>query len=297
MFEEMRYKAGAVEINYAQGPPSGPPLVLLHGGGDRWQTFVPIMPGLAARWQLFALDLRGHGLSGRLAPHYRPEEIATDVIAFVKDQLGQPATLFGHSLGGWVALLAAVKLGNQVRALILGDPPLDIDRFIAYEGSPGRLILWRALREACGAGLSIHDLALRLADIPIYLPGNEEPVRYGDLPGVDPLHLRTWAATLGRVDPDVALYHASGRIDEYVQNLQLESTLAALACPTLIIQANPNSGGRLRDADVQRALEILVDGLSVKLGSVGHDLGLGDWDTVPLLRTLVSYLDYIAEPR
>ena len=53
MIEEKRFQAGPVEISYAVGPP----LLLLHGGGDRWQNFLPLMPTPAARWQLFALDL------------------------------------------------------------------------------------------------------------------------------------------------------------------------------------------------------------------------------------------------
>ena len=32
-------------------------------------------------------------------------------------------------------------------------------------------------------------------------------------------HLLDWAETLSHVDPDVIMYHAEGRIDEYVQNL------------------------------------------------------------------------------
>jgi hypothetical protein len=31
------FATGEVRINYAEGPPSGPPFVLLHGGAARWQ--------------------------------------------------------------------------------------------------------------------------------------------------------------------------------------------------------------------------------------------------------------------
>ena len=36
MLKEKKFDTGVVEINYAEGPNAGTPLVLLHGGGDRW---------------------------------------------------------------------------------------------------------------------------------------------------------------------------------------------------------------------------------------------------------------------
>jgi hypothetical protein len=35
--KECQFDAGVVTINYAEGPPSGPPFVLLHGGSSRWR--------------------------------------------------------------------------------------------------------------------------------------------------------------------------------------------------------------------------------------------------------------------
>jgi hypothetical protein len=43
MLKEQTFDTGTVTINYAEGPPSGSPLVLLHSGGDRWQSFLPIL--------------------------------------------------------------------------------------------------------------------------------------------------------------------------------------------------------------------------------------------------------------
>ena len=48
MLREQTFDANGVTINYAEGLASAPPLVLLHGGGDRWQHCLPIIPALAS---------------------------------------------------------------------------------------------------------------------------------------------------------------------------------------------------------------------------------------------------------
>jgi pimeloyl-ACP methyl ester carboxylesterase len=76
MLQEKRFDTGTVTLKYAEGPPAGPPLVLLHGGGDRWQQFQPLMPGLMAHRHVYALDMRGHGKSGR---HVKIEGVGHDL--------------------------------------------------------------------------------------------------------------------------------------------------------------------------------------------------------------------------
>lgn len=63
MLQEKTFNTGEVTLNYAEGDPTGPPLVLLHGFTDRWQTYQPIITPLYQSWYIYALDLRGHGKS------------------------------------------------------------------------------------------------------------------------------------------------------------------------------------------------------------------------------------------
>ena len=41
---ERLFNTGAVEINYAEGPDNGSPLVLIHGLASRWQNWYSVIP-------------------------------------------------------------------------------------------------------------------------------------------------------------------------------------------------------------------------------------------------------------
>jgi pimeloyl-ACP methyl ester carboxylesterase len=273
MLKEKIYNTGIVEINYAEGPKSGPPLVLLHGGGDRWQGFLPIIPSLILRWHVYALDLRGHGKSGRVPGKYRPDHYLEDVVSFLDLQLDEPGILFGSSLGGWIALLAAAQLDDKVRGLILGDPPLNLERFLSYESSEERIAMWRNLHKMAASGLTKLELASALADAPLSGEAREQ------------------AKTLSMVDPDVIQYHAEGRLEEYVEKVDLEGALQKVSCPVLLIQGDPSQGGIVSDEDVGKALGLLTDGVHVILKGTGHNLGLDTWEVNQLLRAISGFLE------
>ncbi|MFC2065054.1 alpha/beta fold hydrolase [Chloroflexota bacterium] len=281
ILQEHLFNTGEVSINYGEGPPSGPPLVLLHGGGNRWQSFLPIIPGLAKRWHVYALDLRGHGRSDRVPGQqgqpgsYRPEHYAADVFAFCESRVSEPAVLFGHSRSGWVALLAGAKLGEKLRGLILGDPPLDIDRFIEIESSDERVAMWRAMRELLSVKMSVLEMAAALAAT-------------SDL---DSVQLHDWAETLSQVDPDVIFHHAEKRLIEYVENIDLDRAFGLINSPTLVLQGDPAEDGLIADGDVEHILSLLPDGLHVKLEGAGHDLGLSKEKASPLLPTVKDFLE------
>ena len=118
---EQTFDTGEVRLNYAEGPANGPPLVLLHGLGRRWQIFMPLIPALSLRWRLFVPDLRGHGKSGRVPRGYRGPDYSEDITRFLRERVPEPAVLFGHSLGGLLAMWVASHNPELVRALILGD--------------------------------------------------------------------------------------------------------------------------------------------------------------------------------
>jgi pimeloyl-ACP methyl ester carboxylesterase len=97
---------------------AGRPLILLHGGLGSGEMFGPVMPQLAERHQVVAVDLQGHG---RTADIDRPIDIRlmADDIAALIDHLGlDKPDVVGYSLGGGVALQVAVRHPLQMRRLV-----------------------------------------------------------------------------------------------------------------------------------------------------------------------------------
>ena len=97
---------------------AGRPLILLHGGLGSGEMFGPILPALAERHQVIAVDLQGHG---RTADIDRPIDIrlmADDIAALIDHLALDRPDLVGYSLGGGVALQTAVKYPDKVRRLV-----------------------------------------------------------------------------------------------------------------------------------------------------------------------------------
>jgi pimeloyl-ACP methyl ester carboxylesterase len=119
MLEENTYHTGEVDLNYVKSPDNGPPLVLLHGLTGRWQIFIPILPYLVLRHTVYAVDLRGHGKSGRVSGRYRCRDYGEDIAAFLKGRIAEAAIVHGFSTGGLVAAYLAAQHPELVSALIL----------------------------------------------------------------------------------------------------------------------------------------------------------------------------------
>ncbi|MFI1194006.1 alpha/beta fold hydrolase [Micromonospora sp. NPDC020750] len=102
---------------------SGRPLVLLHGGYGAVEMFAPILPALAGRRRVVAVDLQGHGRTADVDRPLRYESMADDVAALIR-HLGLGETdVLGYSLGGGVALRAAIQHPDLVRRLVVVSAP------------------------------------------------------------------------------------------------------------------------------------------------------------------------------
>jgi pimeloyl-ACP methyl ester carboxylesterase len=119
VFRDVSLPTG-VRLRYADvGPPSGRPLLLLHGYSDSWFSFSPILDLVSPELRLIVPDQRGHGESDRPIGGYTAEGFATDAIALLEALGIESATVVGHSMGSFAAQRIATLAPERVDTLVL----------------------------------------------------------------------------------------------------------------------------------------------------------------------------------
>ncbi|KPL06837.1 hypothetical protein AMJ86_07005 [bacterium SM23_57] len=290
MIVERSFNTGIVKLNYAEGPPAGPPLVLLHGVPGRWQEFLPLVPNLILQWHVFAIDFRGQGKSGRVPGGYLSKYYVEDVKEFLQQQFDEPTILFGLSAGGMVALGVAAQVPELVRGIIVGDSPIDMNQLVSWMTSERFKYFFNTLKSIAVSSQSLAEIEKELASIPIQINGQAKPIRYADSPGIDFLHIQQLAITLSQMDPRVLEYHAEGRASAFLEGFDLDEILKKIPCPVLLLQGNPASGGMMTDEAVLHVRSIVQNVMHVLIKTAGHDLGLANWEVAPLMRAVTSFL-------
>ena len=157
-------RARGLDFHVAEAGAGEDVVLCLHGWPQHWYEWRHLMPALADRHRVLALDLRGFGASDAPRRGYEKENMASDVLA-VLDALGlERVKLVGHDWGGWIGFLLCLR------------EPRRFERFLALNIVPPwidvRAVLGRAWRFsyqgvilAPGLGYSLHrrgDLVRRV---------------------------------------------------------------------------------------------------------------------------------------
>jgi pimeloyl-ACP methyl ester carboxylesterase len=148
-------EARGLRFHYAEAGSGEDVVLCLHGWPQHWYEWRHLMPALADRYRVIALDLRGFGWSDAPPEGYEKENMADDVFA-VLDALGiERVKLVGHDWGGWIGFLMALREPQRIeRYLALNIlPPWTSMRAIAPH-------LWRFWYQwlilAPGLGYRLH---------------------------------------------------------------------------------------------------------------------------------------------
>jgi pimeloyl-ACP methyl ester carboxylesterase len=167
-FRERRFDTGEVTLNYVEGPNNGAPLVLIPAQTGTWESYQRVLVPLSRRFQVFAVDVRGHGRSSWTTGDYSWNSVGRDLESFLRHVVRRPAIVSGNSSGGLIALWLAANARDCVSGIVIEDAPLfsaewprfrDRDRFV-YQG---------LVRAVAALGRPDRDLA-------DYFRGTELPV-------------------------------------------------------------------------------------------------------------------------
>lgn len=198
---------------------AGAPLVLLHGIGSSRHAWEPVIPALAERFDVLAVDLPGFGdsepLPAQVEPH--PAALAASVASWL-DGLGITGPhIAGNSLGGWVALELASR--RPVASLALLSPAgLWRGRTPLYERVSLRITRWFA-RHA--TELLCHLMRYRLARIVAFAQTHGQPSR------LSPDYARTAVRSMGHCPGFEAVMHAAEH--------QCFVSGSAIECPVTVV--------------------------------------------------------------
>lgn len=276
-FSEHRFNTGEIQMNYVAGPNNGPALLLIPAQTGIWESYQKVMIPLSKKFQVYVVDIRGHGGSDWTTGDYSWASVGRDMTAFMKQIVKRPALISGNSSGGVIALWMAANIPEWVSGIIFEDAPIfsvemprfrDQDRFV-YQGL-------KHLVE------NIGDPKNR--DLADYFRGQELPVNEGrrvkripdwfvsilsklirryekahpgqpvDI-GYFPFTLRILIKSISTFDPDFSRAFVDGR---FYEGLDHAEALARVKCPLLILHANwfrhPKFGlvGAMDDQDATR---------------------------------------------
>lgn len=133
--EDRFFDSDGIRIRY-QVWGKGPPVILIHGFGESLESWhrAGVVRALSPHFQVIALDVRGHGRSGK--PHNKESygaELSGDVVRLLR-HLGITKThIVGYSMGALVALDFAVLHQEHALSVVLGgaglNPPETLDDF------------------------------------------------------------------------------------------------------------------------------------------------------------------------
>lgn len=256
-YVEHQYNTGEVNLNYVVGPNNGSALVLIPAQMGIWETYCKVMPELAKHFQVYVVEIRGHGKSSWTPGNYSWKSIGEDMRAFLKNVVKRPAIISGNSSGGIIALWCGANVPELVAGIVLEDAPVfavEMPRFKKRDR-----FVYNGLVHAVEV---LGDLKHR--DLANYFKGQEMPVsatrtkRFPDwmvrllskkirqeqaLQPNQPLELKRWYLphvltllfkSLSMFDPDFARAFVDGRMYEGLDHTE---ALKRVKCPLLVLHA------------------------------------------------------------
>ena len=285
-YVERQTTIAGTRLNYAEGPAGGAPLLLVHGQATDWKNYARVLPDLARRFHVFAVDVHGHGASDRAPSKYDTQSIGADLVAFIREVIGEPAVISGHSSGGLLCVWIAAHAPAMVRGVVLEDPPLfttllpraektwnyvDLattaqrfvtsgeDDFVAFAARHGKLFtLFKGLQPRLVRSVLEHRDAHPDAPVSVaYMPPS----------------INEFFRGLHRYDPRFGQAFYDGRWNRGLEDPA--EALATLEMPVVLIHANwsyDEDGilmAAMDEADAQRAVDCIPNVRFVRVNS-GH---------------------------
>lgn len=231
----------------------GPDILLLHGAGASAHSWAPLVPLLADRHRVIALDLPGHGWTRSPRGRARLGDVAADIAALCAQEGWAPRLVIGHSAGGAVSLEIAHQGRLRPERLVVVNGALE-----NFRGAAGWLfpVMAKMLALNPFTGLLISQGSRSVSQVRSILSNagtelsDEGLARYARL-----------IQRRAHVDGTLAMM-AQWSLDD------LNRALPTITTPTLFIHGERDGAVALRVAE--RAAQAMPNARLIALPDVGH---------------------------
>ncbi|MCP8322698.1 MAG: alpha/beta hydrolase [Candidatus Methylarchaceae archaeon HK02M2] len=239
-----------IDINYIEEG-VGYPLILIHGLSDDSNLWSPLMPEFSKYYRTIALDVRGHGHSGKPDMPYSIQLFSEDLLAFLEKLNIPQAHLLGFSMGGAIAQQFALVYPEKIRSLIL------LSTF-SYNDSNLRNT-FKKLRNSLARGgfPAFFDEAIKLVVTPEFASANA--VTIAEIKEISI-----------KINSPIAILHA---IDACL-DFNLKDRVSRISLPTLIISGRQDV---FTHPHLGEQIHLSIKGSKWKvMEDVGHNLLIPD---------------------
>ncbi|WP_069162760.1 alpha/beta fold hydrolase [Nocardia altamirensis] len=152
-------EVNGIRLHHVTGG-TGEPVILLGGWPQTWWQFRKIMPELALRHEVTAVDLRGMGGSAKPESGYDKKTMARDIHELIRHLGHESAFVVGHDIGASLGYHLAANFPQSVRRLITVDM-----------GVPDAA--WQAISMLPGSDEQVEALAHGLGGYPWWFAFNQ----------------------------------------------------------------------------------------------------------------------------
>ena len=116
--KKLTRSSDGVEIVYYEKGAGNKTLLFIHGYGCNSKYWWAQLQHFSKNYRVISIDIGGHGESGTNRNNYTMANFGADVVAVMNEENIKQSYLIGHSMGGPVALEAAVILQDRITAII-----------------------------------------------------------------------------------------------------------------------------------------------------------------------------------
>ncbi|MAT99829.1 MAG: hypothetical protein CL608_22030 [Anaerolineaceae bacterium] len=241
------------------------PLLLLHGYTDNGRCWQRAANDLADQYDVIMPDARGHGRTQGAVQKFSYQQLAQDVQAVIEGMGLERPFLFGHSMGALTALIVAANEPDQVRGIVLEDPPF-------IDESRPNFLKKKFMQKAAADSRAFQKqpLSERIA------------VCRANDPGWVEAEVIPWAESKGEYNPEIL--DAAVRVR--MHQVRWREAAAQVKCPALLVTAER---GIVTPEIAAEAIGLMPNCELIQIPAAGHCIHRDAY--APTMQVVTRFLD------